>query len=245
MLTLKDLSVEVEGKKILTNISLTLKKGEIHVLMGPNGAGKTTLAMGIIGNKNVKCQISNSKFQINGKNMFNLVTNERVRRGLFVSFQNPVEIEGLSVFSILRASYNSVYSNKKLSLSDFKKKLKLVLEKLRMEEDFLSRYVNFGFSGGEKKKFEIIQMLMLKPKFAILDEIDSGLDIDNLRNIAEIIKEEVEKERMGVLIISHSSKIFNHIKPKFVHVLINGRIKTFGAGILKKIEKEGYAKRLI
>ena len=238
MLTIKNLSVSIDDKNILNNINLQIKPGKIHVLMGPNGAGKTTLAQILIGNPNFQFSIFN--FQLNGKNMVQLSTEKRARMGLFVSFQNPVELEGISVLSFLRAAYNSTFPDKKLHLKEFKEKVKKTLADVLLDESFIGRSVNDGFSGGEKKRLEIVQILILKPKFAVLDEIDSGLDVDNLRNISSIIKNLVKKQKTGILLITHQSHIFKYLRPDFLHILKDG--KLIDADCTQTIKKKGKKK---
>lgn len=239
MLTVKNFSLFLEQKQILKNINLKIKKGEIHAIMGPNGAGKTSLAMGIMGQSNFKYPISNVKFQINGKNMLDKSTEERAKNGIFVSFQNPVEISGVTYFSFLRASHNLLFKNK-LPILEFKKEVISFLEKVGLKEDFLYRYLNEGFSGGEKKRSEVVQLLLLKPKFAILDEIDSGLDLDGLKKISQVLKKYI-LPNTGLIIISHQKKIFEYLRPDYVHILKNGKIKKSGGfELLKIIEEKGY-----
>lgn len=234
MLIIKNLKVSAGKKIILDGINLAVKKGEIHVLMGPNGAGKTTLALSLLGQ-------SNFKFQIDGEDLIKLKTEERARKGLFVSFQNPLEIEGVSFFSFLRSASKALCPDQKISISIFKENVKKALGKVGLKEDFLYRFLNKDFSGGEKKRAEIAQLLLFKPKFAILDEIDSGLDIDSLKTVIKVIKEEVEKNKLGLIFITHYPKIADLLKPNFVHALINGKIRqTGGLELAKKIEEKGY-----
>lgn len=243
MLNIKNLYVSVGGKEILKGINLSMKQGEIHAIMGPNGAGKTTFAQSLMGNPkcNIKFKISNFKYQINGEDMFDKNVEDRARAGLFVAFQNPVEIEGVSIFSFLKASYASIFSQEEFSFLSFKNKINKVLKELLFNEDFIKRFVNKSFSGGEKKRMEILQMLILKPKFAILDEIDSGLDLDFLKKVTKIIKNAVKKYKIGLILITHNPKIFNYLQPDFIHILKDGKIiKSDGLSIIKKIEKEGY-----
>ncbi|MDP2649828.1 MAG: Fe-S cluster assembly ATPase SufC [bacterium] len=238
MMIIKSLKVKVKEKEIVKGVSLTLKKGEVHVLMGPNGAGKTTLAMSLMGDRKFKVQ--SSKFKVNRRDMVQLKPEERAREGLFVTFQNPVEIEGISLLSLLRNSYKSIYPKEKISITDFKERVKDCLKDVGLGENFMQRDINVGFSGGEKKRAEIAQLLTLKPKFAILDEVDSGVDVDSLRLIATAIKK-VVKNGTGIILITHSSNILKYIKPDFVHVLKNGMIKKSGGiELAQKIEREGY-----
>lgn len=237
-LLIKNLWIKIEEKEILKGVDLEIKRGEIHLLMGANGAGKTTLAQSLIGNQkfNVKCQMSrlasmrakraNVKCQINGKDILGKSVAERARIGLFVSFQEPVAIPGVSFFSFLRTSYSSLYPKEKVTFSELKEEVRSVLNKVKLSEDFLQKSLNYELSGGEKKKFELVQFLIFRPKFAIFDEIDSGLDVDSLRLITQLIKEAAVKLNIGILFISHNPKIFQYIKFDFVHFLKEGKLKT-------------------
>lgn len=241
-LIIENLQVSTQEKEILKGVNLTIKSGELHVIMGPNGAGKTTLAMGLMGHPNYKLEIRNSKFKISKKNMFMLTPDQRAGEGLFVSFQQPVEITGVSVLAFLRTAYKSLHPDEKIPLSEFKKEVKKALQDVDLNEDFMQRSVNEGFSGGERKRAEIAQLLVLKPKFAILDEIDSGLDVDSLRLVAKILGKIVKKSKTGILIITHYQRILHYLRPDAVHILIDGRIKKSGGmSLVRKIEREGYA----
>lgn len=246
ILSLSNLHVSLarEEKEVLQGISITIKSGEIHAVMGPNGAGKTTLALSLMGHPgyNIKFPILNFQFQINGKDMINLNPEERARAGLFVSFQQPVEIQGVSVLAFLRTAYKALYPSEKIPLSEFKKQVADALKIVGLPEEFMQRSLNDGFSGGEKKRVEIVQLLILKPKFAVLDEIDSGLDIDSLKTIAKIIQTVAREKKVGVLIITHYQRILHDLKPDFVHILVDGIIKKLGdMTIVSIIEKNGYA----
>ncbi|MBI2074336.1 MAG: Fe-S cluster assembly ATPase SufC [Candidatus Levybacteria bacterium] len=244
MLQIKNFKADINNSEILKGVDLTVGPGEIHAIMGPNGAGKTTLALSLMGhpNYNIKYQISNIKYQIDGKDMSKLLPEERARQGLFISFQQPVEITGVSFLSFLRTAYKALHPDKKIPLSEFKNELKKTLKDVGLDESFMYRFLNEGFSGGEKKRAEIVQLLILRPKFAILDEIDSGLDVDSLKIVAEKIQEAVEKYSIGILLITHYQRILHYLKPDFVHVLIDGKIKKSGGmSLVKKIEKDGYA----
>ncbi|MBI2036434.1 Fe-S cluster assembly ATPase SufC, partial [Candidatus Microgenomates bacterium] len=187
MLVIKNLIVSTENKEILKGVSLTVKPGEIHALMGPNGAGKTSLAMALMGHANFQFPISNFQLKINGEDMRRMKPEERARQGLFVAFQSPIEVTGVSVLAFLRTAYKALHSADNIPLSEFKKQVSQALKTVGLDESFMSRYLNDGFSGGEKKRMEVAQLLILKPKFAILDEIDSGLDIDSLRVVAKAL----------------------------------------------------------
>ncbi len=244
MFTVKNLHIATGDTEIIKGIDLAILRGEVHAIMGPNGAGKTTLSMGLMGNPgyNIKFQISNFKYQINGEDMAQKNPEERARAGLFVSFQQPVEITGVSFLSFLRTAYKSLYPEKKIPLSEFKIQVKKALTNVSLPEEFMQRSVNEGFSGGEKKRAEIAQLLVLQPKFAILDEIDSGLDVDSLKIVAKAIKEAGITHKIGILLITHYQRILHHVKPDVVHVLIDGKIKKSGGmDLVNLIEEEGYA----
>lgn len=257
MLTIKNLTVTTSGKQVLNGVSLTIKSGEVHALMGPNGAGKTSLAMALMGSptyaianskfsRNLRDpaaagQISNFKFQINGKDVGKLKPEERARRGLFVAFQQPIEVTGVSVLAFLRMAYKALHPKDTIPLSEFKKQVADALAKVHLEETFIQRYLNEGFSGGEKKRAEVVQLLVLRPKFAILDEIDSGLDIDSLKVVAQALKKTAEEHKMGMLLITHYQRILHHLKPDYVHVLVNGKlVASDGMRLVTRIERRGY-----
>lgn len=239
MLEIKDLHVEVEGKKILNGVNLKLESGRVHALMGPNGSGKSTLANVIMGNP--KYQITKGEIIFNGKIINDIGPDERAKLGIFLSFQYPSEIEGVTVSTFLRTALNSKLE-KPISVMDFRELLKEKLELLKAPKDFETRYLNQGFSGGEKKKSEIIQLSVLNPKVAILDETDSGLDVDALRAVGEgintLIKEDPDKL---ILIITHYKRILEHIKPHKLSILINGKIAIEGGPeLVDELEEKGY-----
>ncbi len=242
MLLLQNFSAGTGEKEILHGINLQIKPGEVHAIMGPNGSGKTTLAMSLMGNPLYKCKVQSSKCKVNGIDLLSLNPEERARKGLFVAFQSPIEITGVSFLAFLRTASKAIRPNEKVPLSQFKEKVKKALDEVGLDDAFMQRSLNEGFSGGEKKRAEIAQMLILQPKYAVLDEIDSGLDIDSLRVVALAIKKAVRREKIGVLIITHYQRILHYLRPDFVHVLIDGAIKkSDGIKLVRRIERSGYA----
>ena len=237
LLEINDLYVNAEEKEILKGVNLSINKGEIHVIMGPNGSGKTTTANAILNNPAYKKIKGNILFE--GQDITNLKTDEIARKGIFMSFQLPEEIPGVSVANFLKYAKNKV-TGKPVKIFEFKKELKNYMEELKISPEYMERSLNVGFSGGEKKKNEILQLLVLNPKFAILDETDSGLDVDAIRTVSKGI-EMYKNNDNAVLIITHNTKILHSLKPDFVHVLINGKIvKTGKADLAKEIEEQGY-----
>jgi Fe-S cluster assembly ATP-binding protein len=240
-LIVEDLHVSVEGKEILKGVNLKIKQGEIHALMGPNGSGKSTLSFAIMGHPNY--EISKGRVLIDDKNVLDMEVNERAKAGLFLSFQYPSEIPGVSLANFMRTAYSAVKldkSDKKIKIMEFMKILYEKMDLLKMDKEFAKRHLNVGFSGGEKKRTEILQMAMLEPRFAILDETDSGLDVDALRIVASGIKKLVGPE-LGVLIITHYQRILHHVQPDHVHILIDGQIvKSGDYSLAKEIEDSGY-----
>lgn len=241
-LEIKKLSCKVEQKTILKGVDLTLRGGEIHVIMGPNGTGKSTLASVLMGHPNFT--VTGGQAQLNGADLLAMSVDERARAGLFLAMQYPAEISGVTNAEFLRTAINSrLGSEQKMGLFPFRKAMREAVALLEMNESLPERYLNEGFSGGEKKRNEILQMMMLKPSFAILDEIDSGLDIDALRivgqNVTRLAKE--QGEAMGVLLITHYQRLLDYVKPDFVHVMMAGRIVYSGGPELAlKLEREGY-----
>jgi len=232
---IKNLTVEVENKEVVRNLSLSIGSGEIHILMGPNGSGKTSLCQTILGNPNYA--VKKGDIILNNESVMSLKTEERARRGLFLSFQEPPEIQGVSVASFLRTIAGRQKSQDPFAIME---KIREQMPRLGLSDSFFARGVNYGFSGGEKKKNEILQLTALKPKFAFLDEIDSGVDIDSLKTIAKILKESA-KNGMGMLVVSHSPALGKAMKPDCVHIMNNGRIITKGTtALLKNVEKSGY-----
>jgi Fe-S cluster assembly ATP-binding protein len=240
-LEIRDLHVEVAGKEILKGINLTVRQGEMHALMGPNGSGKSTLSYTIMGHP--KYVITKGDILFNGKSILGLKPNERAKLGLFLSFQYPLEVNGVHL-NFLRLASREIRGgeNKMQQVIEFSRELKKEMEELKMDESFSGRYLNEGFSGGEKKRAEILQMAILKPKIAILDETDSGLDIDALKTVAEGINRISKQTKMGILMITHYQRILDFVRPDFVHVVHEGRIvKSGGPELVSKLEKEGYA----
>ncbi|EIW00139.1 Fe-S cluster assembly ATPase SufC [Thermoanaerobacter siderophilus] len=237
LLEIKDLHVEVEDKYILKGLNLTIKKGEIHAIMGPNGGGKSTLCNSIMGNP--KYKVTSGQILFEGEDITNLKVNERAKKGIFLSFQYPEEIPGITVDNFIRTSVNIV-TGQNMSMLQFAKDMKNTLELLDMKSEYRSRYLNVGFSGGEKKKTEILQMAFLKPKLVMLDEIDSGLDIDALKVVAEAVKK-LKNEEMSILIVTHYNRILDYLEPDVISVLMDGKIVKSGDRDLAKIlEEKGY-----
>ena len=248
-LVIRDLHVAVEGKEILKGLSLEVKKGEIHALMGPNGSGKSTLANTIMGHPRYEVTAGDILFK--GQSVLELEPDERSRQGLFLAFQYPVAIPGLTVANFLRTALNArlggaatnggaMPHKKGIPPKEFRALLRERMALLKMDEAFAGRYLNEGFSGGEKKRAEILQMAVLKPEIAVMDETDSGLDIDALRIVAEGVNA-LAGPAMGVLLITHYQRILNYIKPQFVHVMIGGRIvHSGGSELALELEAKGY-----
>ena len=236
-LIIKDLHVSVEGQRILNGVDLVVKKGEVCVLMGPNGSGKSTLAYTLMGHP--KYIVDKGEAWYKGKNILELKPDERAKLGLFLSFQYPQEIPGVSVSNFLRTAYNSVKAQK-ISVPEFVKLLKESMNLLKIEDSFARRYLNEGFSGGEKKRTEILQLAVLQPEIAILDETDSGLDIDSLKIVANGVNSLIGAER-GFLIITHYQRILDYITPDRTHIMVKGRIvKSGGKEIAHELEAKGY-----
>jgi Fe-S cluster assembly ATP-binding protein len=240
VLEIKDLHVAIDDKEILKGVNLEMKTGEIHAIMGPNGTGKSTLSAAIMGNPNY--EVTKGEILFDGKNILDLEVDERARLGLFLAMQYPSEIPGISNAEFMRAAINARRGeDEKISVMQFLKKLDKKMELLNMPEEMAERYLNEGFSGGEKKRNEILQLLMIEPTFAILDEIDSGLDIDALKVVAKGINE-MRGEEFGALIITHYQRLLNYIVPDVVHIMMDGRVVLTGdAELAKRLEAEGYA----
>ena len=239
LLEIKDLHVNAETKEILKGINLTINKGEIHVIMGPNGSGKSTTANAILNNP--EYSKSSGKIIFDGADITNMSTDEIARMGVFMSFQAPEEVPGVSVTNFLKYAKNKI-TGEPVKIFKFKNELKEYMDELNMNSKNMERSLNVGFSGGEKKKNEILQMLVLNPKLAILDETDSGLDVDAIRTVSKGI-EMFKNEENAILIITHNNKILNSLKVDYVHVLVDGKIVTTGSQELATIiENEGYEK---
>lgn len=241
VLEIKDLHVSIEDKEILKGVNLTLKTGEIAAIMGPNGTGKSTLSAAIMGNPNY--EVTQGEILLDGENILELEVDERARLGLFLAMQYPSEIPGITNAEFIRAAMNAgKEDDDKISVMDFITKLDEKMEFLGMKEEMAERYLNEGFSGGEKKRNEIIQLLMLEPKFALLDEIDSGLDIDALKIVSKGVNA-MRGDNFGAMIITHYQRLLNYITPDVVHIMMDGRVVLSGdAELAARLEKEGYAK---
>ena len=239
LLNLKNVKSEVEGKEILKGVDLTINKGEVHVIMGPNGAGKSTLASILVGHP--KHEVVGGQILLEGEDITELEGDERAQKGIFLSFQYPEEIPGLTVEDFLRTAKEAVTGEKQY-IMQFHNELVEKMEKLHINPEYAERHLNVGFSGGEKKKNEILQMAVLEPKLAILDETDSGLDIDATKIVFEGVQKLKTKDT-ALLIITHYDKVLEYLKPDFVHVLMDGKIvKSGGIEIVEAIEKDGYGK---
>ncbi len=241
VLEIKNLHVSIEDKEILKGVNLTLKTGEIAAIMGPNGTGKSTLSAAIMGNPNY--EVTQGEILLDGENILELEVDERARLGLFLAMQYPSEIPGITNAEFIRAAMNAgKEDDDKISVMDFITKLDEKMEFLGMKEEMAERYLNEGFSGGEKKRNEILQLLMLEPKFALLDEIDSGLDIDALKIVSKGVNA-MRGDNFGAMIITHYQRLLNYITPDVVHIMMDGRVVLSGdAELAARLEKEGYAK---
>ena len=234
-----DLWVKVEDKVILKGVNLEMNTGEIHVIMGPNGTGKSTLASTIMGH--YKYQVMQGQILLDGEDVLAMSVDERSRKGIFLAMQYPAEITGVTNSDFIKTAMETrLEENEHISLFKFIKSLEKATKELKMNSNLPHRYVNVGFSGGEKKRNEILQMKMLKPKFAILDEIDSGLDVDALRIVGENVND-MKSDSFGALVITHYERLLDYIKPDFVHVLMGGKVvKSGGNELVEKIDNEGY-----
>lgn len=243
VLEIRNLHVSVEDKPILRGVNLTIKQGEVHALMGPNGSGKSTLANALLGHPAYEVTAGQVIFE--GQDLLEMEADERSRAGLFLAFQYPVAIPGVTLANFLRQAINSRMKaadpdSKGISIPEFRRMLKAKMDFLQMDHSFAGRYLNDGFSGGEKKRAEILQMAVLQAKIAILDETDSGLDIDALRIVAEGVNK-LRGPEMGILVITHYQRILNYIKPDFVHVMFEGQIvESGGPELALRLEEHGY-----
>jgi Fe-S cluster assembly ATP-binding protein len=234
---IKDMRVTVEGKTVVDGVSLAINPGEIHAIMGPNGSGKSSLSQGLMGHPNY--EVIGGEAYINGQNILEMEPDERSRAGLFLAFQYPIAIPGVTVANFLRSALQA-HRGKDADMSDFRKLFKKQMHALSIDHSFATRYLNEGFSGGEKKRVEILQMAMLDPKLAILDETDSGLDIDALKTVAEGINR-FHTGNNGILLVTHYQRLLNYVKPDFVHVMMAGKIvKSGGPELALQLEEKGY-----
>lgn len=242
-LEIRNLHVNVEDKPILKGVNLVIRQGEVHALMGPNGSGKSTLANVLMGNP--AYEVTAGEIIFDGRDVMEMEPDERSRAGMFLAFQYPISIPGVTLANFLRLAINARMKaadpdSKGIGVSDFRKMMRAKMDELQMDHSFAGRYLNEGFSGGEKKRAEILQMAVLEPKIAVLDETDSGLDIDALRVVSEgVVK--LKGPNLGVLVITHYQRILNYIKPEFVHVLYQGQIvESGGPELALKLEEAGY-----
>lgn len=245
VLTIDNLHAGINGKEILKGVNLAIRQGEIHALMGPNGSGKSTLSYALMGHPSY--EVTAGSVAIDGRDILALEADERAKAGLFLAFQYPTAIPGVTVANFLRHAISNVrHPDRKegedlMPMREFRRELKQAMDELGMDPDFARRYLNDGFSGGEKKRAEVLQMALLKPTFAVLDETDSGLDIDAVRVVSEGVNRVAERAGTGVLVITHYQRILNYIRPQFVHILFGGRIvESGGPELVEQLEREGY-----
>lgn len=240
LLNVENLSVSVENKQVLKNLNLEINPGEVHVLMGPNGAGKSTLGNSLMGNP--VYSINSGKIEFDGQDLTSESTDKRAKAGMFLSFQNPLEVPGISLENFIRTAIQQ-RTGERVKLFQFQKEMQANMNLLNMNESYAKRDLNVGFSGGERKKSEILQLLMLKPKFAILDETDSGLDVDAVRTVSKGISEYQKNQNGALLIITHSTRILESIKVDYTHILVNGTIvKTGDGSLIQDINENGFDK---
>jgi Fe-S cluster assembly ATP-binding protein len=245
LLSIDNLHVAIDGKEILKGVNLTLRQGEIHALMGPNGSGKSTLSYALMGHPNY--EVTEGSVTLDGQDLLAMEADERAKAGLFLAFQYPTSIPGVTVANFLRHAVTNIrHPDRKegedlMPMREFRKELRERMDELGMDPDFARRYLNEGFSGGEKKRAEVLQLAMLRPSFAILDETDSGLDIDAVRIVAEGVNKVAAKDGTGVLVITHYKRILDYIHPQFVHVLYGGRVvESGGPELVDVLERQGY-----
>ena len=245
VLSIHNLHVAIAGKEILKGVDLTIRQGEVHALMGPNGSGKSTLSYALMGHPSY--EVTEGSVTLDGRDLLALEPDERAKAGLFLAFQYPTAIPGVTVASFLRLAVTNIrHPDRKegedlIPMRDFRKELREQMDELGMDQEFARRYLNEGFSGGEKKRAEVLQLAMLRPAFAILDETDSGLDIDAVRVVSEGVNRFAAKHTTGILVITHYQRILNYIKPGFVHILYGGRIvENGGPELVDVLETQGY-----
>ena len=237
VLRIEDLHVAVDNKPIVNGFTLAVPAGEVHAIMGPNGSGKSTLANALMGHP--KYEVTDGRVYLKGEDITELAPNERAQRGLFLAMQYPTSVPGVTMTNFLRAALKSV-QGRDVPVREFRQKLQEAMAVLKMDESFARRYVNEGFSGGEKMRAEVLQMSLLRPAMAVMDETDSGLDIDALRTVAEGINA-LRNEEMGILLITHYQRILNYVTPDHIHVLYNGRIvRSGGRELASELEEKGY-----
>ena len=245
VLQIDNLHASIDGKEILKGVTLTLRQGEVHALMGPNGSGKSTLSYALMGHPNY--EVTGGTATIDGVDLLDMEADERAKAGLFLAFQYPTSIPGVTVANFLRHAVSNVRNPERkegedlIPMREFRKEIRSEMDDLGMDPEFARRYLNEGFSGGEKKRAEVLQLAMLRPAFAILDETDSGLDIDAVRTVSEGVNRVAKKIGTGVLVITHYKRILEYIKPQHVHILLGGRIvESGGPELVDKLEAEGY-----
>jgi Fe-S cluster assembly ATP-binding protein len=245
VLDINNLKVSIDKKQIISGVNFVVKPGEVHVVMGPNGSGKSTLAYTLAGHPDY--EVTGGEVKLDEQNLLEMSPDKRAQAGLFLAFQYPTEIPGVKVQNFLRQAYSARFKDQKDKQFDsvlaFRKHLEKLAEELQVNPELLKRGLNEGFSGGEKKRLEILQMAALEPKFAVLDEVDSGLDIDAIKAVAVGIKQNIKKYRTGILLVTHYQRILDYIEPDFVHVMVKGKVVESGdKTLVKKLETDGYQK---
>ena len=239
LLEIEDLHVEIEGNQILRGLNLSMDKGEIHAIMGPNGSGKSTLAYVLTGRPGY--EVTAGKIFYKGEDIMQLAPDERAQRGIFLAFQYPTEVPGVSVVNFMRTAYNAIHADQPKSAMAFRMYLQEKIDLLEIPSELVDRYVNQGFSGGEKKRNEVLQMAVLTPELAIMDETDSGLDIDALKHVSAGVNKLATPD-VGIMLITHYQRLLNYIRPDVVHVLMHGQVvKSGGFELAERLEAEGYA----